>query len=193
MVGSFSSKGITLIETMVALLILAIASVGAFTTLLSAKGELREGQLRQYKMTLIDTKVQRLWLSSKSVLPSPALLPPSTIGLATAPLNSSGWAVDGTTPIAGDLGTGAYFKIISDGTITPLDSGTVPPVPAGTACNSGALPVGVYCREVLVTQGLLPNGALPAGATKVWIYWIRVIRSGEPVDKAALDQVVLVQ
>ena len=193
MVKVSQARGVTLIETMVALLILAIASVGAFTTLLSAKGELREGQLRQYKMTLIDTKVQRLWLTSKTLLPLPALLPPSTLGLASAPLNSSGWSVDGTTPLPGDLGTGSYFKIISDGTITPLNGATVPAVAAGTPCNSAALPVGVYCREVLITQGMLPNGALPPGATKVWVYWVRVVRSGEIVDKAALDQVVLVQ
>jgi prepilin-type N-terminal cleavage/methylation domain-containing protein len=62
--------GFTMIEAMVAMTILAVGLLGNFMALVQASNLSREGQLRQYKTMLVDTKMQRLLLADKSQLPT---------------------------------------------------------------------------------------------------------------------------
>src|SRR6266849_11038400 len=62
--------GFTMIEALVAMTVLAVGLLGNFMALVQASNLSREGQLRQYKTMLVDTKMQRLLLADKSRLPT---------------------------------------------------------------------------------------------------------------------------
>jgi len=202
----FRQAGFTLIEVMAAMAVLAFAALGAFAGVNYARQELNEGQIRQFKMVLLDAKVQRLLGGGKqsisssgfdSLLPLPIpSTPPANVAIGASP-----WVPDNTTPVPGDLSTGAYFKIRADGTLVADTS-----VPAGTACNSSAIPIGTYCREVLMTNGtpggtssFPTNGVSPVtlqGGTAV-SYWTRISRmmaSGpESPSRAIVHKDLIVQ
>lgn len=184
-------RGSSLLEVLVALTVLAVAITGALTGLLTASKDLRQGQLRQYKMALVDAKLQRLRLADKRrllalALPSPAT-PPARLAIGTAP-----WGPDPTPPGAdGDLSTGAYFRLRPDGELTLLTG----PRP-GTPCSATSLPEGTYCREVALTAGMPVDlgahaGILPAGSSAV-TYWVRVARKGEGWSEAVVHHEVMV-
>lgn len=184
-------RGFSLLEVLVALAVLAVAITGALTGLLAASKELRQGQLRQHEMALVDAKLQRLRLSDKKrllalALPSPAT-PPDRLAIGTPP-----WAPDPTPAGAdGDLSTGAYFRIRPDGELTLLTG-----LPPGTPCNAASLPEGSYCREVALTAGMPADlgahaGILPAGSSAV-TYWVRVARKGEGRAQAVVHHEVIV-
>lgn len=183
------ASGFTLLEVMIALVILALALTGSIAGLVHASTELREGELLQSKKALLDASMQRLLLADKAsavvarAVARPATTPTS-LGLGAAP-----WAVDASAPVAGDLGTGAYFQVLPTGEVSHM-----PGVPAGTACGAAELPAGTYCREVLVTEGAphaLSAGQLPAGA-RAYTVWLRLSRKGEPASRAvALTEVVI--
>lgn len=186
-----AQRGSSLIEVFVALAILALAASGALSGLVAANNDLRQGQLRQYKMALVDATMQRMLLSDKtqlraSAVPLPAT-PPIQLGIGANP-----WAPDATPAIAGDLSTGAYFRVLPNGTISHITS-----VPPGTPCNSATLPEGSYCREVLRTIGMpvalgAHAGIMPAAALPV-TYWVRIARRGEGPLLAVVHRKVIVQ
>lgn len=190
-VGRRTPRGFTILESMVAIGILAVGVLGALNGLIFSSTLVRDGQLRQWKMVLLDAKTQRLWLANKASLFSSAVALPTTnprsIAIGTPP-----WTVDSSASVASDLGTGAYFSVTATGQITPVTT-----VTAGTPCGASSIPTGTYCREVLVTTGLPtalgPNAAiLPSEAQAVTV-WTRLSRKGEPASLAVVHQEVLVQ
>lgn len=183
--------GFTLIEVLLAMTITLLVSAGVLLALLAASRELREGQLRQYKSVLIDASAQRLRLSDKASLISAAVAA-GTLPSTVPAISATPWTLDPTVQVAGDLSTGAYFSVLPNGLITQLNATTVPAVADATACN--AVPVGVYCREVVAMKGapVAAPGAILAGAPVATV-WIRVSRMGEPASMAAMTQEVVLQ
>ncbi|CAM4093412.1 type IV pilus modification PilV family protein [Corallococcus exiguus] len=194
--SSAARRGSSLLEVLIATCVLALAAVGAVMGMVAATRDVKDGQVLQGRRMLLEARVQRLWLASKmelanQAIPRPALFP-ADVALATAP-----WVLDPSTPQTGDIGTGAYFRVRPTGQVEPaLD------VPAGTPCTTvtpdTVLPRDVYCREVLVTQGLprdLPPAAqamVPAGALP-FTFWTRAYRKGDSLDRAIVHSEVFVQ
>ncbi len=196
--------GFTLIEVMVALVILAVAVVGSMGALIAAGKELKDGQTRQVRGLLGDSSARRWMLASK--LPtSPLAVAAALAPLATAcptpcsglPIGAAPWAVDATPVVAGDLSTGAYFQIFRNGEIQQITASTTPiSVANGTACS--AVPTSVYCRETLITRSPAPivtasstwNLAWPPAATNlpagtsIYTIWIRVMKGGDTAANA---------
>ena len=183
-------RGFSLIEVMVALAVLLVAGAGAMMALVAANQQMRDGQLRQLKMVLVEAKAQRMVLASKTSLTSAALavqtVDPASVGVGTAP-----WSPDGTAMVAGDLGTGTVFEMRADGTIIPWAT-------APTNCaTDAAVKTGQYCREVLVAKGLPPSAANTSittaiATTQPYTRWIRVSRKGEPDYLAVIYREVFV-
>lgn len=183
-----SPIGFTLLETLVALAILSVAMLGAFAGVIYASTDLRQGQIRQYKVLLLEAKSQRVTLSDKIVLLSQAQVPPTQPPDQTA-VGSAPWQVDRSAIVSDDLATGSYFTILPNGDIQQLSLGG-----SSVPCNDSSLPDGTYCRELLLTQGLPPGGSalLPAPA-RSFTQWIRVSRKGEPLAAAVVQRKVIVQ
>ncbi|RKH59502.1 type IV pilus modification PilV family protein [Corallococcus aberystwythensis] len=193
---SAARRGSGLLEVLIAMCVLALAAVGAVMGMVAATRDVKDGQVLQGRRMLLEARVQRLWLASKLELANqavarPALFPPD-VALATAP-----WQLDPSEPLAADIGTGAYFRVRPTGQVEPaLD------VPAGTPCTPAipdtVLPRDVYCREILVTQGLpkdLPPAAqalVPAGALP-FTFWTRAYRKGDSLERAIVHSEVFVQ
>ena len=194
-------SGFTMIEAMVAMTILAIGLLGNFMALVQASKLSREGQLRQFKTTLVDTKMQRLLLADKSRLPtmvgglqtvSATLYPPS-VAVGAAP-----WVIDPSTPDTtvpgpGDLGKGAVFSISPNGDVHPI-TGTF------SSCADPAIPAGAYCREVLLHNRLpLATGAnatiqtnLDAAGAQSSTLWVRISRTGDSLGFAVFERKLVV-
>lgn len=199
--------GFTLIEAMIAMVVLLVALVGALAGLISASQEFRAGQIRQGEMQLVEAKSQRMMLMDHTTGPAGW---PSSLQWTSAPQTSTwagtagpetmmpgtgAWVVDPDPPVcpgcsaAGgtdgvlDLSVGAYFKIIPDGTIVP-DLTVTPGVP----CNSSSIPPTTFCREMVVGNGFEPSfgnyatqfNGLPTTHT-VYTIWVRVTRNGAQV------------
>ena len=184
-------RGSSLIEVIVALAVLALAASGALTGLLAANNDLRQGQLRQYKMALVDATMQRMLLSNKTQLRAAAVPLPAPPPVQLA-IGANPWQPDTTAAIADDVSTGAYFRVLPNGEITHVTG-----IPPGTPCNSALLPEGSYCREVLLTTGMPVDlgthaGIMPAAALPV-TYWVRVARRGELPAIAVVQRMVMVQ
>lgn len=177
------TSGFTLLEVMVALLVLAFASVGAIVSILAASKELREGQLKAHVAGLVDARIQRARLTDKLSLYSQAVTSattPDTVAVGIAP-----WIVDAAE--------GALFRVLPDGTITSAgisDGGTSP-----SSCGDGAIGAGVFCREVAITQGasVADAGGIMMSGTLAATVWVRVSRKGEPLNKAILSRTVIAQ
>jgi|GEM_PF-1732482 len=207
------AAGFTLIEVLIALMIVATGSVGALLALLHAQGALHDGQVRQSKMVLIDAKAQRLSLLDKALLQSgkagmvPVAQPEPLPGLETRVAGSGSWILDPTAPTVAasttdgvaDLGTGTYFRLEGSGKIRYATT-----VAANTACAD--VPAQVYCREILVTLGLpMAVGTISAGGTslgdntailatnaKTYTIWTRVSEGGD-LQHAVVGWRVVVQ
>jgi prepilin-type N-terminal cleavage/methylation domain-containing protein len=192
--------GFTLLEAMIAMVVLLVALVGALAGLISSSQEFRAGQIRQAEMALIEAKSQRMMLMDHSAGP---VSWPSALQWTNAPLSNSWayqagpefqapgtnmWVVDpdpaqcpvGCTVVGPlDLSVGAYFIITPDGRITPDNT-----VTAGTPCNDSSIPVTTFCRELVVGQGIetssgnLAAQALPLNHTGYTV-WFRVVRNGQ--------------
>jgi len=205
---SATSRGFTLIEAMIAMAFLAVGLLGTFMGLVYAANMAREGQLRQYKMELIDAKLNRLMLTDKVALANmvgglqtiPVTLMPPSVAIGAAPWVMDPSApdlrtyTDGTQILPGDLSVGAVFDVKPDGEIR-RNPGTF------ASCVDPAIPVGSYCREVLLHNRMplptsAPNtsiqGNLDGLGSKSFTLWIRVSRKGEDPDLAVVERKVLV-
>jgi prepilin-type N-terminal cleavage/methylation domain-containing protein len=205
---SVVSRGFTLIEAMIAMAFLAVGLLGTFMGLVHAANMAREGQLRQYKMELIDAKLNRLMLADKIAMAnmvgglqtiSNTLMPP------TVAIGGSPWVIDpsapdlrtysdGTQILPGDLGVGAVFDVKPDGEIRRNPATFL-------NCADPAIPVGSYCREVLLHNRLplptsAPNtliqGNLDGVGSSSFTLWIRVSRKGEDPELAVVERKVVV-
>ena len=186
------SPGFTLLETLIALAVLAVALVGTLAGFITVDTQLKDAQLRQGKMVLLDAKVQRVLLTNKAELNSiPAAWTPDPTQTI---VNANNTPTPRPVPDPDmDLSVGAYFILLPSGEITQLN------LPAGSACSSSLLPAGAYCREVMVTPGMPNGGALPSGGA--WpalngvvapqTYWIRVYRKGNPNQAVVYEQVLM--
>jgi prepilin-type N-terminal cleavage/methylation domain-containing protein len=181
-----TSRGFTLLETMIALAILAITALGTLAGMIAASQNLKEGQSRQWKTALVEARTELLMLTDKSQLGSgsaatnqlfgpvgtfTAGTPPDKVAIGAAP-----WKIDPNpaNPQAG-LGSGAVFTVNQSGVITPV-AGTF------TSCADSTLPRTALCREVALTAGM-PDGTAAASGT-AYTVWTRVIRVGEPSPAA---------
>jgi len=194
--------GFTMIEAMIAMTLLAIGLLGTFVGLVQASNVAREGQLRQYKTMLVDTKMQRLLLADKSKLPnmvgglqtiSGTLYPP------TAAIGSAPWVIDPSPadtsfPGPGDLGRGAVFSLLPDGEVQPIAG-------SFSSCVDPTIPNGVYCREVLLHNRLplpasAPNSQVQANLDAVGArsstLWVRISKKGDSLGFAVFERKVLV-
>src|SRR4051794_17182101 len=90
--------GFTLVEVMVALAVLLLASTGVFAGLFAASRELRLGQLRQHQGALTDASVQRVRLQSKAALLGLAVTPPATSPESLA-VGAAPWTLDASAPV----------------------------------------------------------------------------------------------
>lgn len=171
-----AAKGFTLLETMVALAVLAVAVVGALAAINHSNVELQQGQLRLYKGVLADEAIQRWRLAPKWTIPA--------VAFTTAPdamaIGANPWQRDPN---------GAYFVVLTD------EAKPTTLADPNTACDQ--VPVGIVCREVLWTTGLPVPGAadggiVPAGVQPI-TRWVRVSRGGELPSSAVVQREVFLQ
>jgi type II secretory pathway pseudopilin PulG len=187
------ARGSTILEVVIAMAVMALAGAGAVMGMLTASRHVHDGQLYQVKRLMVEASTQRLWLSNKSALLARAVDRPATFPPDILP-GTLPWKVDDSPVVANDPGSGAYFELSASGEVTRPTT----PIPAGTACTSDQVPVGMYCREVLVTKGLpraVPTAAsalLPAGAQPITV-WTRVWRKGDEPSTAIVHSEVFVQ
>jgi prepilin-type N-terminal cleavage/methylation domain-containing protein len=183
------ARGFTLIETIVALAVMAVAALGALAAVNFSVTELSKGQLRLYTAAIADAALQRMMAVAKTGLPTDAFPTPEPkrIGIGARP-----WSPDTSTAV-GDLSAGAYFRVV-----TGQNAATISPatdVPANTTCD--AVPKGVICREILVTRGMpfgdctgnACGGIIPAGANPI-TFWVRVSRKGDNPNDDLMAAVV---
>lgn len=182
---SSRARGFTLLETMIALVVLAITSLGTLSAMVAASRNLKEGQIRQSKAALVEARTQLLMMADKSQLgtsASNALF--GTLGTFTPgtppdklPIGASPWQLDPT---------GAFFTADASGVVNPTTS-------AATSCAPSGLAPGILCREVALTAGL-PDGSSPHSGT-AYTLWTRVIRSddGSPLSFAVVDRMVVLR
>jgi len=197
------SSGFTLIEVMIALVVLALGIVGSLIAVLAAGKELKEGQTRQVRSLLGDASARRFMLASK--LPGSALQVAADASLLTTvcptpctglPIGAAPWTLDNTTFATGDLATGQYFRVFKNGEIEQITATTTPAVAAGTPCD--AVPRTIYCREFMITRSPAPivtakstwTAAWPPAAlaavpvdANIYTVWIRLVKGGDtPAD-----------
>lgn len=186
------SAGFTLLESTMAMGVMAVAGLGALAAMGHSGNELQRGQLRQSKAALLLESSQRMMLMAKA---SPSLTSPGKTLLSAQakplPSTSPEKLAIGASPWVPDP-SGAYFTLTPDGQIAPRTD-----VAAGTACSSASLPPGTCCREILVTEGmpvaLGANAALVPAGMSPFTLWVRISRAGEPADWAATHREVFVQ
>lgn len=177
-------RGFSLLEVLIALVILIIGSLGAVTGMLASARSLRAAQDRLHGQVLVEASLQRARLQNKQQLYEEAVprdegaAVPSSLGLGQAP-----WALDPspTSASPGDLGSGALFLLASDGTFERCDERSTPACPAGiTSCLDDAIPLHVFCREVASTRtgatSVRPKAIEGAYAVT---RWVRVVQRKE--------------
>jgi prepilin-type N-terminal cleavage/methylation domain-containing protein len=194
-------RGFTLIEVTIALIVLAIASVGILQGMAAASQNIKEGQTRQYKAALAEARAQALELMDKSLIATT----PQIFGTLTNPFPATRpdlmaigdpacWQLDPTPPSASaPFSTGAFFTQSENGVLTQIPQATYP---AG-ACGDPAIRPGTLCREVCLTQGNPNTGAawFPVTIPTAYSYtaWTRVVRAGELPIFAVVNREVFVQ
>lgn len=213
-------RGFTMIEVMIALAILLIASVGALMGLMAAQSNLKTGQLHQYQAILVEAAVQRFRLADKQLLLDYAnnlrsYPPPPATGGQANPTAAQSWviatsgdptaqAVDsgpwGKDPWTGppsadslDLSTGKFFRIMQSGEIKRLT--VADGAWAGWDQPCSGAPVGTFCREVAIIPGAsvgLPGPVMSAGFRAATV-WIRISQVGQPLALAYVAREVVAQ
>jgi prepilin-type N-terminal cleavage/methylation domain-containing protein len=192
-----ASRGFTLIEVLVASLVLAIGIVGAILGLISAAKELRYGELRQVAGALAEAKSQalistnKLWLASAPP-PYTNPLPGCSTAIEALSPGTAPWVLDPTSAsgVANDLAEGAFFKVLPNGQVSSVSS-----TDGGWTSCASAIPTGMYCREVALCQGMIDGGIpsiIAAGGTP-YTYLTRVSRAGDPLTSAVINLDVFVE
>lgn len=177
-------RGMSILEVMMAMVVLAIALTASLAAMQQGNVELRLGQTRQQKLMLAQAVLERERLIDKDVFFTPATPIPAqpTSDITALAISAAPWVVDPVAASAdpNDLSTGAYFNITADGMITRATG-----IAANTPCN--AVPIGTICRETYTHLGLPytsvganaawngPSGTLTAGS-RVATTWVRVTR-----------------
>lgn len=189
----FQRRGVTLLETMMAMAVLLVGMIGALAALQAGARETKVGQFRQQKMLLADATLQRVRSIDKALYFSGASAVVPSSDPSKQPVGGGNWVVDASASTdLRDFSTNAYFKVLADGTITK--DTTVTP---GTACNAAGLPVGTVCRETFTHLGApfgAGNGAdagftAPTG-TRVATTWVRVSQKLAPNALPEVDLVL---
>lgn len=192
-------RGFSLLEVLMALVVLLIGSLAAVMGMLASARSLRAGQDRLHQQVLVDATFQRARLHNKGQLHDAAVVHdegavvPSALGVGQAP-----WVMDPSpaTSAPGDLGAGALFFLASDGTFKQCNEHTTPACPAQpTSCLDSRIPLHVFCREVASTR----SGATSARPTSIQgaiavTRWVRVVQrqrtDGETAASAVLGREV---
>ncbi|MFZ5440912.1 MAG: hypothetical protein ACOZQL_12955 [Myxococcota bacterium] len=180
-------RGTSMIEVMVAGAVLLVGLVGVLAALQRAAVEARLGQNRQQKVMLADAVLQRIRLQDKNTFfnPVPALPAQPAFDITKVQPGASPWKLDPTSNLDPmDLSMGAFFRILPDGTITPVS-----PASIGNPANCGAVPVGYVCREVFTHLGA-PLGSPGVTATSVATTWVRITRKTTENQPAETDVVM---
>lgn len=180
------APGFSILETMIAMVVLSIGLIGALAALQRGATESRLGQTRQVKLMLAEAALQRVKLQNKSAfftgLPAQPTVDIKTLAVGTAP-----WVSDPTSSAdPNDFSQGAFFNILPDGTITR--AAVVGP------CTAATVPVGTICREVFTHTGgpyhatnvAVPTVSFPAGAQLATV-WVRVSRKTSATDPLAAE------
>jgi len=206
-------RGFTMLEVMIALAILLVASVGALSGLMAASKDLKTGQLHLYQSILVEATVQRMRLADKKLLLDyaygQATYPVSTgttnptaaVNWSMAsdpekqPVDAAPWGADpwtATTTDTLDLSTGKFFFILPSGEITPVAASAIP---VTTACSDGSVPNGMFCREVAIIPSApsVTPGPITAAGFRTATVWIRVSQKGTPLSRATVAQEVIAQ
>jgi prepilin-type N-terminal cleavage/methylation domain-containing protein len=186
-----SARGFSIIETMVAMVVLAISLLGTLGALNRGATESRLGQTRQMKMMLADAALQRIKLQDKNTFFAGLPAQP-TVNLSSLAVGASPWVQDPTSngdPL--DFSVGAYFNIQPDGTLVKLNIAGNPP------CTDALVVVGTICREVYTHLGAPYNAtnatlgaALPTGA-RIATAWVRVSRKTSATSRLDAEVDVL--
>lgn len=163
-----TSAGFTLLEVTIALVVLGIAALGALSGMLGARQNIRDGQLRQYKATLAEARVQQLLLTDKTKITSSATLFAGRSTTCVANLDKLDF---GAAPWVPDP-LGAFYEVGGDGTITAGGGN------GATSCTASTVDRSAFCREIAVTP-CLPDGSAPSAGT-AYTVWVRVMRAGDP-------------
>jgi prepilin-type N-terminal cleavage/methylation domain-containing protein len=174
-------RGFTLLETTIAMAILAMAALGTLSAINTSNLELRRGQLRIYFGTLADVTLQRMKLPnltsgvqsngipfSRGTLVAPPAGGPQSLAIGASP-----WLPDSSAVVDdNDLSTGAYFRVLPSGEITHAKD-----VKGTPDCAS--VPSDVVCREVLTTSGIGDSdckSGCPVAQGTAYTVWVRVSR-----------------
>ncbi len=152
-----SAAGFTLLETTIALAILALAALGTLAAINHSNIELRQGELRMTKAALADEAMQRQRLAPKSSIPPPG------------GDKWDKWVLDPN---------GAYFRVEPDGQFSEEADGGIPD---GTPCSSVERPF--MCREVKWSDAT-PDGGPAMARFSVRIYYDGVWRVGTTISGA---------
>jgi type II secretory pathway pseudopilin PulG len=194
-------RGATILETLIASVIIIFGLTAALAALLAAATESRLAQNRQSKMMLLDAAMQRFHLMNKlqliqSLPITPITANPRPLAVGVAPWVADPSPINDPSPTNIDFSNGAYFNIAPDGTICRPRAtvvGNCPAsaaVPAGTPCDSAAVPIGTFCREVVVSRGAPPGVptpiVLPTGSQAMSV-WVRVSRRTTPNQPPEVD------
>lgn len=194
--------GFTLLEVMIALAILLVASTGALMGVMAATRDMRSGQLHMYQSVLLEASMQRVRLMDKfSLLDTATAYTWSGTGPPGIALNTAPWQMDPnpvpsseTGGTARDLSAGALFRALPTGEIRRWPASGTPP----STCTDSSIPAGTYCREIAVVQGgsVSSVGAIAGSGTqvsKVATVWVRVVQVGEPIRNAVITREVVAQ
>lgn len=143
-----SAAGFTLLETTIALAILALAALGALAAINHSSVELRRGDQRLIQASLADEAIQRQRLAPKASLPTP----------------DNTWKLDPD---------GAHFTVDAQGKVVPAtgDGG----IPADTPCASTPRPI--MCREIR-WEDATPDGGPTAQRLSVRVSYDGVFTEG---------------
>jgi prepilin-type N-terminal cleavage/methylation domain-containing protein len=181
---SLRRRGFSLLEVLIALVVLIVGSLGAVTAMLASAKSLRAGQDHLHEQVLVDASLQRARLQNKQQLYEAAEVRAQTDPMPFAlDAGQAPWALDPspTSSAPGDLGSGALFLLASDGTFARCDANSSPKCPASiTSCVSADIPLHAFCREVVNTQ----TGATSTTPTAIEgayavTRWVRVLQRKE--------------